>query len=141
MSDKLRQRKAGSATASDAVSASSSSSSTSSSSDLSFIDQVRLLLDKDHDWDKAALLSALYWLRQSAALLLGPALGLLGVQGALGFGIAVAVLWLLMFAWYGKYLQVDVEEMGQWDLASEGMFPALALTLLLWIAFFSIDKH
>ena len=82
-------------------------------------------------------MDSLYWIRQVLGLCMGIGFGLMGVEGTVGVCVAVGVLWVGLFAWYGKWMQVDVEAMGSWDLASEGAFPAFALLILMWIATYS----
>ena len=110
------------------ISAESSQSLASTpASSLSFVGRLHRLVDRDVEWDKAELLDTIYWLRQALAVLCGPLFGLLGVTGSAGMIVFVAVLMVGVFGWYGKYQQVDVEEMGSWQLMSEGSWPAFAL--------------
>ena len=146
MSTPSKRKSAASANDSSSSSSSSLSASSTSSSPSSppptptFLERLSFLVDRHHEWEKTELLDALYWIRQVVALVVGPVFGLMGVEGALGLSLAVGILWVGMFAWYGKFMQVDVEEMGQWELASEGTFPAFALLLLGWIATYSLGK-
>ena len=124
----LQRRSRGAASSlSNPASTTADSSSTASSSTPSITDRLRRLIDRDTEWDKSELLETIYWMRQALAVLLGPLLGLLGVTGSAGMVLFVAVLLVGVFGWYGKYQQVDVEELGSWQLMSEGSWPAFTL--------------
>jgi hypothetical protein len=96
------------------------------------------MLDRGAVWEKAELFRALHWMRQLIGVVLGVCAGVIGVTGYVGnlafFGIAAGVSW----AYYAKFLQVDQEELGSWELISEGMWPAFAMFLLAWISTYTL---
>jgi len=96
------------------------------------------IINKDYDWTKKELLNTIYWIRQILAIIIGPAFGILSVTGSTGILSFVSISLLLLFFWYGRFLQLDVEEFGQWDLATEGFGPSFALFILLWTCFYSL---
>jgi hypothetical protein len=58
-----------------------------------------------------------------------------GYIGNLGFaGLCACFSWM----YYAKYLGVDEEEFGRWELLTEGMSSAFGLFLLVWICTFSV---
>ena len=135
-----RSRTSASPTTTTTADSSSSASPTEPSTSPTFLARLQRLVDRDTEWAKPDLLDSIYWLRQALAVLCGPLFGLAGVTGAVGTVAFIALLMVGVFGWYGKYQQVDVEELGSWQLMSEGSWPAFALFVLLWTAFYSLDK-
>lgn len=45
---------------------------------------------------------------------------------------------LLVQVYYLQYLRIDDDEMGKWDLMTEGFTPAIALFVLTWSTVYSL---
>ena len=87
---------------------------------------------------KQELFNAVYWIRQVFALVFGLIMGVLPVTGYLGNLGFAALCALTSWLYYAKYLGVDEEEYGRWELLAEGMNSAFGLFLLVWICTFSV---
>eukprot|EP00823_Brevimastigomonas_motovehiculus_P000447 TRINITY_DN10550_c0_g1_i1.p1 TRINITY_DN10550_c0_g1~~TRINITY_DN10550_c0_g1_i1.p1 ORF type:complete len:111 (-),score=26.88 TRINITY_DN10550_c0_g1_i1:314-646(-) len=90
------------------------------------------------DWEKDDLLTIIYWGRQILGILVGLLFGLFSVTGFLGFAGFAAINGLVMFIYYTKYLKVDDESMGRFDLLSEGFMSSFALFLISWILVYTL---
>jgi len=95
-------------------------------------------LKPSNDWDKDELMDVIYWYRQIFGLALGIAWGLIPMSVFVGNVSFVALNALLFFLYYSKYLGVDVEQFGSWDLFSEGFMSSYGTFLVLWICIFSL---
>jgi hypothetical protein len=76
------------------------------------------------------LLVVVYWIRQILAMVAGLLFGAIPLTGAFGlllFGICNAVI---VYVYCNTYLGVDGEEMGQYDLLSEGFMNSFAFFLV-----------
>ena len=86
------------------------------------------------EWNKADLLPVVHWARQIVSLVLGivfAVAGVVGFPGVVGFAVISS---LCVFLYYSVYLGVDAEEIGQWELLTEGAFPSFGLFVLAWTA-------
>eukprot|EP00455_Lapot_gusevi_P010964 TRINITY_DN1502_c0_g1_i2.p1 TRINITY_DN1502_c0_g1~~TRINITY_DN1502_c0_g1_i2.p1 ORF type:complete len:121 (+),score=26.39 TRINITY_DN1502_c0_g1_i2:70-432(+) len=95
-------------------------------------------LRRNIDWEKNDLLEVIHWVRQLVALVCGFVWGVIpitGFVGLLGFAIASA---LGLYMYYTKYLGVEDEVHGRFDLLSEGFLPSFALFMVTWICVYSL---
>lgn len=82
------------------------------------------------------VLKRVFWVKLVVAVLAGLVCGLVGFVGAttiIGFG---AVATGVSFAYVTKYLELDEEDIGRWELIQEG-WPAFPTFLLVWITFYN----
>ena len=82
--------------------------------------------------DFPRLPAALFWLRLIIGLVLGVIAAVLDLRGQIGVvGYAVTSS-VIVFLYYAKFLDVDVEDFGNGSLISEGFMPGLGLYILTW---------
>lgn len=95
-------------------------------------------LRRGGEWRKSDLLDVLFWSRIAIALTAGLIVGSLGITGFQGFMGYITTSILLLQVYYLQYLRVDDDEMGKWDLMTEGFVPSMALFVLTWSTVYSI---
>jgi len=98
----------------------------------------RNALRRDIEWTKEDLSDVIYWIRQWLGLIVGIAFGVGQITGFVGHIGFVLLNGLLLYVYYAKYLRVDDEELGRWDLLSEGFGPSYGMFLLAWITTYSV---
>ena len=82
--------------------------------------------------------AAVYWLRQILALVVGLVWGLVPLTGWVGLLAFGATSQIVCMLYYTKYLDVDVEDFGRWDLMKEGFMASFGCFLLVWVVTFSV---
>ena len=90
---------------------------------------------RNGQWDKSTfprLSDALFWFRYIVATIIGIAWAVLDMRGQAGVLGYVAASSALVFCYYSAYLNVDVDDYGQFDLISEGFMPSFGLFVLVW---------
>lgn len=88
--------------------------------------------------DKQNLFDILYWFRQFIGLIIGIVFGLVNIQGIQGFIAYILISCVIIYLYYSKYqYNIDEEEIGRFELLSEGFMPAIALFTLAWILTYS----
>lgn len=85
-------------------------------------------------WQKDDLFNVLYWLRQVIGLMCGILFGLIPLQGFAGNLGFLAGCSFVCYVYYARFLQIDEEEYGRWELVSEGLMNAYALFLVSSLA-------
>jgi len=93
--------------------------------------------DLGDKWNKEDLQDVIFWLRQGIAVIVGLVWGLMPMYGLVGILSFAVINAASLYLYYAKYLGVDDEEHGRWDLLSEGFMPSLALFLVFWITLYS----
>jgi len=78
-----------------------------------------------------------YWLRQVFGIICGFVWGCIPMTGFVGHVVFMASNATLFYIYYAKYLAVDDEDMGRWDLMTEGMPTSYALFLVTWITVYT----
>ena len=77
---------------------------------------------RNGQWDKSTfprLSDALFWIRYILAIVIGIAWAVLDMRGQVGVLGYVYASSALVFCYYSAYLNVDVDDYGQFDLISE----------------------
>jgi GEL complex subunit OPTI len=98
---------------------------------------LQKVLSRDSDWEKEDLCDVLYWGRQMFAVVAGIVWGVLAITGFLGIAGYAALAGFVFFSFYTKVLEVDDEEFGRWDLATEGFGTAFGVFMVSWICTYS----
>lgn len=65
-------------------------------------------------------------------------MGMIGVVGFQGLMIYIVITILFVQIYYLQYLRIDDDEMGKWDLMTEGFTPSFALFVLVWSTVYSL---
>ncbi|CAK0785251.1 hypothetical protein CVIRNUC_008457 [Coccomyxa viridis] len=92
-------------------------------------------------WDKEDLLDVLHWMRQLLAVVAGCVWGVLPLTGLYAFLGFLALCLLLPYLWYQSQ-RIDEEEFGGHQaLAGEGLAPALASFVLVWIIAYTFSHY
>lgn len=79
----------------------------------------------------------IYWMRSALGLVIGIVWGLVPLTNAPGIVSFGAVNAVVVWLYYARFLNVDVESYGAFDLLSEGFMPAFGCFLLTWIMTYS----
>ncbi|PHJ25345.1 rab5-interacting protein [Cystoisospora suis] len=89
------------------------------------------------DWHKDEVVDVFWWLKQSAAILTGVALGYLGVTGWLGFVTFAAVQYLIANLWaqHAQLVGVCIEP---FEVFTESAFVAAGTFVILWTLVYSL---
>lgn len=83
-------------------------------------------------------MARMFWIREILAIFLGIFWGYFQFQGSVAIVGYVFLTAFLAFIYYAKYLKVDEESVGRWDLLVEGFAPAFGTFLLCWISTYTL---
>jgi hypothetical protein len=94
-----------------------------------------------YEWSKTDLLDILYWFRQLLGFLFGVCYGLYPLVGLPGLISYVTLSSALVLLYSSSILKADEEEIGKFELLTEGFMPAFAIFNLAWIAVYSLPGN
>lgn len=97
---------------------------------------VTKFVQKKGPWNKKDLQFAIYWVKMILAVATGLFVGLMGLTGAIGNLIHIAVCHLAVQLFVSSMSDVDVEAMfgTSGTIVFEGLMPCYAMFLLIWTA-------
>tara|TARA_E500000178_G_C16426647_1_gene489664 strand:- start:73 stop:459 length:387 start_codon:yes stop_codon:yes gene_type:complete len=101
---------------------------------------IQKALTRGENWNKTTFEKfpqVLFWLRIVIAFILGLSWAFVKLEGQLGLISYAAASSLIVFLYYNTFLEVDVQDFGQFALISEGFMPALAIFVLTWSIFYT----
>ena len=96
---------------------------------------VQKALTRGENWNKTTFEKfneVLFWFRIILGFILGFVWAVVKLEGQIGLISYAACSSLIVFFYYNTYLEVDVQDFGQFALISEGFMPALAIFVLTW---------
>jgi len=91
----------------------------------------------DAEWSKTDLADVVYWFRQVIGITFGVIWGVIPLTGFFPIIVYAFLNAFLLYLYYAKFLRVDEEEFGRWELLSEGFAPSFALFMVAWITCYS----
>eukprot|EP00475_Leptophrys_vorax_P012277 TRINITY_DN1869_c0_g1_i1.p1 TRINITY_DN1869_c0_g1~~TRINITY_DN1869_c0_g1_i1.p1 ORF type:complete len:167 (-),score=49.13 TRINITY_DN1869_c0_g1_i1:46-480(-) len=94
--------------------------------------------NSDGLWEKDDLFTVLHWIRQVIGIVFGVIFGLIPLTGFIGNITFISTVSAICYLYYAKYLAIDEEEFGRFELLSEGFMNAYALFLVSWTTTYSI---
>jgi hypothetical protein len=86
--------------------------------------------NSDGLWEKDDLFTVLHWIRQVIGIVFGLMFGLLPLTGFVGNMSFLGGVTIVTYLYYAKFLAVDEEEFGRFELLSEGFMNSYALFLV-----------
>jgi len=92
-----------------------------------------LTRSKPEDLSRDEALDLIYWVRIMIGAIVGTAAGVLGLQGMPVLIVFGASLFVLSWAYYSRFLEIDESDFNEQELLMEGMANALAIFMLTWI--------
>jgi len=84
------------------------------------------------EWEKDEILELIHWVRQILAIVIGFIWGLVPFKGVVGILSFISLNALISFLYYSKFLGIDDEEFGRFDLLQEGFVTSFALFMVIW---------
>lgn len=109
-----------------------------------FSDKWSKGLHRRAKWDKESFDDfpvCVHWFRQIASLIVGIALGVIGITGAPGLVGGYGLVTGLTYVYYAVYIEVDEFSFGEGGLKMEGLIPSLALYILVWTTCYTAMGH
>ncbi|ELP85355.1 hypothetical protein EIN_086070 [Entamoeba invadens IP1] len=96
------------------------------------------ILDRDYEWTKKTVCKAIFSTKTILSLIIGITIGVIGVQGWLGFAIFFGTTGLISVLFVLYYHLDELErEVTYGDAFNEGLGAALSAFLLMWIVTFT----
>jgi len=92
----------------------------------------------DLKWEKDELFEVVYWLRQIFGLVLGLVWGIAAMTGLVGIGSFLLLNAVGFLVYCTKFLGVDDEEFGRFELLQEGFMGSFGIFLVSWICSYSL---
>jgi hypothetical protein len=95
-------------------------------------------LSPDQEWEKDELFEVLYWARQVMGLVLGLVWGVLQLSGSTALLLYGAAYVACNHLYSVKFLGVDEDDFGRWEMLKQGAMPSFGMFMITWIAVYSI---
>ena len=97
-----------------------------------FLTSIKNCTRREHSPTKEEFTHLALVFKQTLALVLGLAAGILQIKGSMGI-VGFLVIVSLVYMFYCKnYLETDEEVIENYKIFSEGLFPAFAMFILTW---------
>merc|ERR1712137_1046247 len=93
---------------------------------------------KGQTWTKDDLFDVVSVIKQILAILIGVVWGAIPLTGGNAIVGFFLVITILSFLYYARFLGVDDEEFGRFELIQEGLFSGFAIFLLSWIMVYNL---
>ena len=96
-------------------------------------------LDREYEWTKKSVCKAIFLVKCILSLIIGIVLGIIGIQGYIGFSIFFGIIISIscLFVVYYSLDELD-PEVTYGNAINEGLGVSLSIFLLSWILIFSL---